>query len=163
MDELTSALARDGRGFTRSHSALLLRLIPAPYGRLDCGSGDLCSEIALSQLSPRSSIGRISKRKEVPMRSASIPLLLLFETYACAAQPRLSTNQLRSSLHHGNSLRIAAGQQLGVPTVPVCLATNPNRLIVETAEKVTSQTWRSWLTHRDPRYPSPRLAILALL
>ena len=72
------------------------------------------------------------------MRSASIPALL-FAACACAAQPRLKAGRVGASLLRENALRIADSQQRLEPTVTICLVTDPNRLIVDAAEKLASR------------------------
>ena len=54
--------------------------------------------------------------------------------------PRLGAGRLRASLLHENLLWIADGQQR-VPVVTVCLVTDPNRLIVDAAEALTSKVF----------------------
>jgi hypothetical protein len=60
-------------------------------------------------------------------------------TYACAAQPLLSDDQVHASLLHENLFRIGAGQQRLEPAVTICLVTDPNRPIVGTAATLTNQ------------------------
>jgi hypothetical protein len=72
------------------------------------------------------------------MRSASIPVLLL-SAFACAAQPRLGAGELRASLLRENLLWIAGGQQHSESVVRVCLVSDPNRLIVDAAEKLAGE------------------------
>jgi hypothetical protein len=72
------------------------------------------------------------------MRSASI-LVLLFAAYASAAQPRHNASQLPASLLRENLLWIAGGQQQSEPALTICLVTDPNRLLVDAAEKLASE------------------------
>jgi hypothetical protein len=67
------------------------------------------------------------------MRSASI-LTLLLAAGASDARQRLSAEQFRASSLRGNLLLIAERQQSLVPTVTVCLVSDPNRVIVDAAE-----------------------------
>ena len=73
------------------------------------------------------------------MRSAPIAAALLLATCACAAQPLLSDEQVHASLLRENLFRIAARQQRLEPAVTICLVTDPNRLIVDAAEKLASE------------------------
>jgi hypothetical protein len=72
------------------------------------------------------------------MRSASI-LVLLFAAYASAAQPRHNASQLPASLLRENLVWIAGGQQQSEPALTICLVTDPNRLLVDAAEKLASE------------------------
>jgi len=73
------------------------------------------------------------------MRSAPITAALFLATYACAAQPLHSDDQVHASLLRENLFRIAARQQRLEPAVTICLVTDPNRLIVDAAEKLASE------------------------
>ena len=76
------------------------------------------------------------------MRDVCIPALL-FATYTCVAQARTPADELQTSLLRGNLLWIGDGQPRLESTITICLAADPNHLIVGAAETLTNRMFAS--------------------
>ena len=64
---------------------------------------------------------------------------LLFAAFAFAAEPRLGDGQSQALLHPANLLGMADVPRPSEPGVTICLVTDPNRLIVDAAEKLANK------------------------